>query len=58
MNIEAKRTSNNNIELLDILTLFVSVSMWTIHTLRKKTVSLWKQLPCMSISSKKPTSRG
>ena len=41
-----------------ILTLFVSVSMWTIHTLRKKTVSLWKQLPCMKYQLKKAHEQG
>lgn len=58
MNIEAKRTSNNNIELLDHLNVVCKRFHVDYPHTSEKTVSLWKQLPCMKYQLKKAHEQG
>ena len=57
MDIEVKQMSTDTIELLDHLNVVCKRFHVDYPHASEKTVSLWKQLPCMNTSSKKLTSK-
>ena len=58
MDIEIKRMSSDTIELFDQLNIVCKRFHVDYLHASEKISSLWKQLPCMSINSKKLMSRG